>query len=75
MWEWILKNRFTILVGTAALLAGFFLNKLANRISEDRIIAALTAEIESIKNKTRITSAEQTRLIELQAQINLLKLK
>lgn len=72
IWNFILKNKFIIIFAIAGLIAGFFLNKLANKISEDRIIAALIAEIQSLKNK-RITPNEQKYLQDLEAQLYLLK--
>lgn len=72
MWQWIVKNKWPLFLGALGLLAGFLLNKWANKISEDRIISELTAEIESLKNK-RLTTGEQQRLTGLQAQLNLLK--
>lgn len=72
IWDFILKNKFIIIFAIAGLIAGFFLNKLANKISEDRIIAALIAEIQSLKNK-RITPNEQKYLQDLEAQLYLLK--
>lgn len=75
MWEWLTKNKWKILLALIAFGAGFAANIYANRQSEKRIIDALTAEIESIKNKAARTLNDQQRLIELQAQLNLLQNK
>ena len=72
--NFFIKNWKVILIGLAGLTIGFLLNVYANSKSEQKIIDALTAEIESIKNK-RITAEQQTRLIQLQAQLDLLKNK
>ena len=72
MINWILKNKFIIIFAIIGLIAGFLLNKLANKISEDRIIAALIAEIQSLKDK-RLNTNEQKYLQDLQAQLYLLK--
>lgn len=72
MFEWIIKNKWPLLFGLIGIVAGFLLNKFANKISEDRIIAALIAEIQSLKNK-RITPNEQKYLQDLEAQLYLLK--
>lgn len=58
-------NWLTIVVGLVALFAGYKLNQYANKQSEDRIIAQLTALIESLKNKQAraiISGEEQARL-------------
>lgn len=74
MWKWIDINKWKILLVVAGILVGYFANVYANAQSEKRIIDALTAEIESIKNsKARLTAESQQRLIELNAQLNLLK--
>jgi len=72
--DFFIKNWKVIAIGLLGLTIGFLLNVYANSKSEQKIIDALTAEIESIKNK-RITAQEQTRLIQLQAQLDLLKNK
>lgn len=69
MWNWIFKNRFVILFGALGLVAGFLLNKWANRISEEKIILAIKAEIESLKNK-RMTRESQQRILELQSKLD-----
>lgn len=76
MFDFIQRNWKVILVGILGLTFGFLLNIYANRQSEKRIIEALIAEIQKIKDKQtigRITSEEQTRLIFLQAQLDLLQ--
>lgn len=76
MFEFIKRNWKVVLVGIAGLTVGFLLNIIANRQSEQRIINALNAELQAIKEKLnmgRITSEEQKRMIELEAQINLLQ--
>ena len=47
MFDFIIKNKFVILFAILGLIAGFLLNKLANKISEDRIINAFK---EALKN-------------------------
>lgn len=76
MGNWIIRNKFTILFAILGIVAGYYLNVLANRASEKKIIDALTAEIESLKQKqstSRLTADEQNKLLSLQAQLNLLK--
>lgn len=72
MINWIVKNKFVIGFAILGLIAGFLLNKWANKLSEDKIIAAIKAEIESLK-QGRLTQASQTKLIELEAQLALLQ--
>lgn len=69
MLNWISKNRFVILFGSLGLVAGFLLNKWANRISEEKIILAIKAEIESLKNK-RMTNESQQRILALQSKLD-----
>lgn len=74
--EWLTKNWKVIIIGILGIIAGYLANVYANKASEKRIIDTLTAEIEAIKSKqqtSRISATEQNRIIELQAQINILK--
>lgn len=75
-WDWIKRNWIIILVGIASLTVGFLLNIYANSRSEDRIIAAIMAQINEIKQKQtaggRLSSDEQNKLIGLEAQLKLL---
>lgn len=76
MFEFIKRNWKVILIGIIGLTLGFLLNIYANTQSEKRIIAAIIAEIQEIKNKQnsgRITSEEQKKLIQLQAQLDILQ--
>lgn len=73
MIEFITKNWKVILVGILGITIGFLLNIYANKQSEKRIIEALIAQINSLKEKeqiSRLSSDEQQRLIELQAKLN-----
>lgn len=73
--EFLKKNWKIILFGLLGLAIGFGLQVYANYRSEQRIIAAITAEIEALKEKmkvSRTTPEEQTRLIGLEAQLRLL---
>lgn len=75
MWDFIKRNWIAIIVGLAGLTAGFLLNVYANKQSEKRIIDQLTAEIESIKSQQkagRSTPETDKRLIQLEAQLQLL---
>lgn len=49
MWNWIVKHKVLLLVGIASLIAGFLLNKWANKMSEERIINRFVEEIKKIK--------------------------
>jgi len=73
-----LKNNWkVILVGLLGITIGFLLNIYANKQSEKRIIEQIIAEIASLKEKqqtARISSEEQIRLNELQAQLKFLTL-
>lgn len=71
MLNWIGKNKWKILIGVLAFTAGILANFWANRRSEQKIIAAITAQINELKNK-RLTPDEHMRLTELQAQLKLL---
>lgn len=75
-WEFIKKNWIIIIIGIASLTAGFLLNIYANSQSEKRIIAAIMAQINEIKQKEtaggRLSSDEQNKLIGLEAQLKLL---
>lgn len=76
MFEFIKRNWKVILIGIVGLTLGFLLNIYANTQSEKRIIDAIIAEIQEIKNKQnsgRITSEEQKKLIQLQAQLDILQ--
>lgn len=71
MTEWIIRNKWVIIAGLLGIALGWLGNYLANKASEKRIIEALTAEIEKLKNQ-RLTEAEKQRLEELQMKKNLL---
>ena len=67
-----------ILIGILGLIVGAFFNYLSNRISNNQLLASITAQINAlqIKGKAgRLSAADQTQLIALQAQQNLLKNK
>lgn len=74
--EFIKKNWKLILFGLLGLAIGFGLQVWANYRSEQRIIAAIKAEIEALKASMRTTrgtnAEEQKRLIELEAQLKLM---
>lgn len=75
MWEFIKKNWILLLVGFLSLTTGFLLQLWANYRSEQRIISAIVDEIKAIQARQavgRTTAADQQRLIELQAQLNVL---
>lgn len=77
MIDFLKKNWKVILIGILGITAGFLLNIYANKQSEKRIIEALIAEIDALKEKqktSRITSAEQLRLFELEQQLKALTL-
>lgn len=67
-------NWLTLIIGAIALFAGFKLNQYANQQSEKRIIDALIAEIQSLKDK-RLAPDEQTRLNGLREALKILKSK
>lgn len=72
---WIKKNWKLLLVGFLSLTAGFLLQLWANYRSEQRIINSILAELNTLKEKqniARITDQDQKRLIELEAQLELL---
>lgn len=74
--EFVKKNWKIILVGFAGLIIGFALQVYANYRSEQRIIAAITTKIEELKAKqstARLSAEDQNKLIELEAQLKLLK--
>lgn len=75
-WNFIKKNWIAIIVGIAGLTTGFLLNVYANSKSEKRIIDAITAQINELKQKQsaggRLSSDEQNTLIGLEAQLKLL---
>lgn len=75
MWEFIKRNWKLILVGIVSLTIGFLLQIYANKRSEQKIIDAILAEIQTLKDKqtiARTTFEDQTRLLELQAQLKIL---
>lgn len=78
MWEFIQRNWKLLLVGALSITAGFLLQLWANYRSEQRIIAAIVAEIKELNEKQsigRTTEEDQRRLIELEAQLDLLTSK
>lgn len=73
--EYILKHWKIFLIGLLGIILGVLGNVYANKLSEDRIIKSITAEIESLKAKqqtTRSSSQEQDRITELEAQLKFL---
>lgn len=63
-----------IIVGILGLLAGYLLNRYANRQSEKKIIEAIILEIKKLEEKqstSRLTAEEQNKMIELRAALNL----
>lgn len=72
MWNWIIKNKWKLLLALVAFAAGVAANIYANRMSEQKIIAAITEQINELKDK-RLTEEGQRQLIELEAQLKLLK--
>lgn len=67
-----------LLVGALGLFIGYKLNQIANQKSEQRIIEALTAQINELKNKLqtgRISSEEKEKLIGLEQALVILKNK
>lgn len=77
MIQFITKNWKVILVGILGITIGFLLNIYANKQSEKRIIEALIAEIDALKEKqktSRITYSEQLRLFQLEQQLKALTL-
>lgn len=75
VWEFVKRNWKLILVGIISLTIGFLLQVYANYRSERRIIEAIVAEIQTLKEKQtigRTTAEDQKRLIELEAQLRLL---
>jgi len=71
VFDFIIKNKWLIIFSILGLVAGYLLSRYANKLSENKIIEILTAEIESLKNK-RLNADQQKRLIELEAQLKLL---
>lgn len=65
MFNWV-----TLLIGVAGIYIGYKLNQYANKQSENRIIAAFKAEIESLKNKQSVgrLSLEDTQKINILEQ-------
>ncbi len=77
MWKWFKNNWIVIVVGILGLLAGFAWTTYANVQSEKRIIAAIVAQIALLKEKEatgRLSTANQTRLNELEKYLNFLKI-
>lgn len=75
MWEFIKRNWVILLVGFLSLATGFLLQLYANYRSEQRIIKAIIAEMNTLQQKQsggRSTGSDQQRLIELQAQLDIL---
>lgn len=73
--EYILKHWKIFLIGVLGVILGVLGNIYANKLSEDRIIKSITAEIESLKAKqqtARTTAQDQDRLAELEAQLKFL---
>lgn len=72
VWEYIKKNWVKILLLVIGAILGILGNIYVNKLSEDRIIAAINAKIDALmlKQKTgRINADEQKQLIALQAQL------
>ena len=71
------KNNWKILlIGVIGVILGVLGNMYANKLSEERIIKALTAQIEAIKTKQlmgKATPEEQKRVDTLQTQLNIIK--
>lgn len=65
-----------IVIGIIGVILGILGNMYANKLSEGRIIKALTAEIESLKAKrimNRSMPGDDMLIEQLQAQLNILK--
>lgn len=75
MKEFFKRNRNFILVGIVGAIVGALLQYMANLISNEKLKKELIAELTILldKNKTgRVTTDEQKRITELQAQLNIL---
>lgn len=73
--DFIKKYWIPIIAGIIGITAGYFANVYANKMSEKRIIDALTAEIEALKAKQqtgRITFDDQKRIVEIESQLKIL---
>lgn len=66
-----------VVVAIAGLIIGALLNYWVNKISNKELLDALTAQLNQMKNKPAgaRTANDQTKEAQLQAQINLLKIK
>lgn len=67
-----------ILVGLAGIILGALANYLTNRISNEQLKKDLIAELIPLINKqktARLIDEEQKRIVELQAQLNVLNKK
>jgi hypothetical protein len=68
-------NWLTLIIGLIALFAGYKLNQRANEQSEKRIIEALTAEIQKLKQQqqtSRNTGNEQAQINGLEKALKLI---
>lgn len=64
-----MRNVVLTLVGIVAFVGGIIANAYYAKRSEERIIAALKAELESLQT-ARFTTEGQKRIIEIEAIIN-----
>lgn len=75
MFTFVKTNWKIILIGVIGVILGVLGNMYANKLSEERIIKALTAQIQALKDEQqmgKLTLEGQKRIIELQAQLDLL---
>lgn len=75
MKEFFKKNGGLILVGFIGVIVGAILQYFANILSNEKLKKELLAELTVLmdkKNTARVTSDEDKRITELQAQINIL---
>lgn len=74
MWDFIKNNWGKILFLIVGIVMGILGNMYANKLSEDRIIKTLTAEIEALKEKQKsgtLTAEEKRKINQLQAELKL----
>lgn len=74
MIDFIIRNQKIILIGIIGLILGYFINRYANKQSENRIIKELTELIATLKNK-RLTEEGKIRLTALNEALEILKNK
>lgn len=65
------KNVLVAIVAVVSFIVGILANAYYTKRSEDRIIAALKAELDKLKT-ARVTPEQQSRILQLESQIAIL---